>query len=204
MKIKWIVLAVFAAVLVIPVGLMAQDNTQQGGLQHQKAKSMFWTASFGFDFGGDKMVTLEYDDGDESDIRAGELAYINIGMIVPNGKSDFETQVTIGWKFDSSNADNGDVSFYRFPIEVLQFYKQEKFRIGGGITYHLAPSLDGSGVVSYIEADFENALGFVLEGDILFEPLYAGLKITNIEYEVKGYDEKVNGNSFGIVLGVRF
>lgn len=188
----------------IPLSAMAQNKNQQDNLQNQNMKSICLTASLGLDFGGEKMVTMQYENGNKNDIRAGELAYLNTGVIIPNGTSDFETQFTIGWKFDSSNADNGDVSFYRYPIEIMQFYKPGRLRLGGGITYHLNPSLNGSGVASYIGADFDNALGFVLQGDISFGQYYTGLKYTAIEYEVEGYEGKVNGDSGGIVLGLRF
>jgi hypothetical protein len=167
-------------------------------------KSICWTASLGFDAGGDKMATVQYENGDDNDIKAGEIANLNIGVIIQNGTSDFETQFTIGWKFDSSSAENGDLSFNRYPIELLQFYKPGRFRFGGGITYQMNPSLDGSGFASDIKVDFDNALGFVLQGDFLFDLYYAGLRYTNIEYEVENYESKVGGDSVGLVLGFRF
>ena len=86
----------------------------------------------------------------------------------------------------------------------MEFYKLKMFRFGGGITYHIRPSLDGDGVVDEIGADFDNALGFVLQSDILFGYYYAGLRYTAIEYEVEGHNADVGGNSVGVLLGFRF
>ena len=204
LKLKWIFVVVFAVVQMVPFCVMAQDNSKQQNLPNQDMKSLYWTFSFGLDFGGDTMVTVIYTDGHDNDIKAGELAYFNAGVIIPNGTSDFETQFTIGWKFDKSSADNGDVSFDRFPIEMLEFYKLGRFRFGGGLTYHLNPSLDGDGVASAIEADFDDALGFVLQVDFLFRQGSVGLKYTDIEYQVEGSEVDVDGNSIGIVFGLRF
>ena len=204
MKLKWMFIVVFAVVQMIPICVLAQDNSKQQNLLDQNMKSFYWTISLGLDFGGDTLVTMIYTDGHDSDIKAGELFHFNAGVIIPNGTTDFETQFTIGWKFDKSSAENGDVSFDRFPVEILEFYKLRRFRFGGGITYHINPSLDGDGFASGIEAEFDDALGFVLQVDYMFRQFSVGLRYTDIEYEVKDSGVDVDGNSIGIVLGLRF
>lgn len=118
----------------------------------------------------------------------------------------FETQITVGWKFKKIDATNGDVSWDRYPIEFLQYYRHGKFRIGCGGTIHLNPTFDASIDLPGFQngkLTFDNALGFIGEADYHFtEKLVCGIKATIIKYTYEG--ESCDGNSFGVVLGIRF
>ena len=189
-RVRGVLLAIFVVLLFYSVSGYAKEWLFQAGLEH----------------GGDEIVKTYYDNGDNQTIRGGGLLYLAVGGIFPTApvsSPSLETQVSVGWKFDSSTAENGDVDWDRFPIELLQFHKTENWRFGGGLTYHLNPKLEGSGDASHIQADFDNALGYVVEVDYLTnEELMIGVRATFIDYEVNSVS--VDGNSIGLLVGVRY
>jgi len=157
----------------------------------------------GLHVGGDELIEAEFDNGDDEDIKAGELISLSVGVGTDLDENT-EARLMVGVKFDSINADNGDIDFFRYPVTALVMYKtSEKISIGGGVTYHLNPGLSGDGVASVVDVDFDDALGFVLGAEYqLSNGGYAGIQFTSIDYEVSGID--VSGNSIGLILGFRF
>lgn len=161
-----------------------------------------WIANIGVDFGGDRLTTAVFTNGDTEDINAGELFSASIGMVFEN-TDNLETQFTFGIKADFITASNGDIDWTRFPLELLQFYKTDRWRLGAGLTYHLSPDLSGSGVASGVDASFDDALGVVVEMDRFFgDNAYFGVRYTSIDYEVGAYT--FDGSSVGMLLGTRF
>ncbi|MBI3560363.1 MAG: hypothetical protein HY080_01405 [Gammaproteobacteria bacterium] len=161
----------------------------------------------GLHTGGDELASAVYTDGSTSSIKAGALLSFAVGPsfdLSPN----LEGRVTLGVKVDEINASNGNVTFIRYPIDVLLMSKLGEWRIGGGITYHLSPKLDGGGVASNISADFENALGLLASIERDFGVFYFGGRITLIDYKtipsMTVSNATINGNSVGIVAGIRF
>ncbi|MDH5472682.1 MAG: hypothetical protein OEY87_10955 [Gammaproteobacteria bacterium] len=165
-------------------------------------------AEAGIHFGGDNLVTVAFIGGGSESINAGELLSGSVGMISDISES-LKLRASIGIKFDAISAVNGDISFTRFPLEGMLFTNNaEGFNFGAGITYHLAPELDASGPVLSGNVPFDDALGFVAEVDyLLSEKAYLGFKLTSIDYEIENAfpgTPAVDGNSFGIVIGVSF
>ena len=159
----------------------------------------------GIYFGGDRLVDVEFNDGYDESIDAGGVFDISGGFALEVDPTT-DIQLSVGYRGDSVTAFNGSVDWRRYPIELKAFYVGHNFRLGAGVTYHMNPRLDSSGF-SNEEIDFKNAYGFVGEVDHLWPfGLYLGLKFTAIDYEVDepGSNEKVNGNSVGIVLGYMF
>jgi hypothetical protein len=162
-----------------------------------------------FEFGGETLVDVVYSDGSKSNIEAGR------GLIVGGGANfefgdeahlPLQIQSTIGTKWTSTKqAKNGTVDWIRFPLEVFAFYKIESanLRLGGGPTYQFNNSLKGSQDAAVVSADFENSLGWALEGDYFFgadKKLSAGLRLTRISYQVKGTSLSAAGDSVGVNL----
>lgn len=160
----------------------------------------------GLHLGGDKLATATFVGGDTESIRAGELLSIS-GGVVTDVNEQVEARISVGYKIDFISAENGDLDFTRIPLELLFFKKNEKWSVGGGITYHLGPELSGSGFAAG-NVEFDDALGFVLEADhMLRTGAYIGIKLTLIEYEVNDpffVSETFDANSVGIVLGLKF
>ncbi len=157
----------------------------------------------GFDFGGDKLAGATFTNGSTDTIKAGELIYLGAGLSVITDSKDIEVEATLSYKNDSINASNGKIDWTRFPLDALVFYRMPKFRMGGGLTYHLSPKLSGSGVASNINGNFDDSLGFLLEGDYLVtQKVNVGLRYTNIKYKIGG--ASIDGSSIGITAGYRF
>ncbi len=167
----------------------------------QAASAASLAFQLGFDAGGDTLATAFYTDGDDADIKAGQLFHLAAGVVQPVSEQ-MEFQGTLGWKFDSAAADNGDISFDRFPLEGLLFFRNDRFRLGGGAALHLNPTLEGSGAASGLGTiEFDDALGFVAQIDMFIAPqVNIGLRATFIEYETTVGSVTVDGNSVGLVF----
>ncbi len=174
------------------------------GAVNAEARDIKWVAQMGADFGGDKIVDVSYSDGSDQTINAGGMLQFGAGILIDTlaGSSVHQTQLTINWKFDTTNASNGEVIWDRYPLELMQFYNTELFRIGAGASYHLNPSVTTSGFASGNDLDFDNALGLVVELDYkLSEKGFIGVRFTNIEYQVSNSSATIDGDSVGVVLG---
>ncbi len=171
-----------------------------------EAREIEWIIQGELSFGGDEIAEVRFTDGSSETLYGGGTFLIGGGILVDtlSGSSIYQTQLTINYKFDSSNASNGDLSWDRYPLELIQFYNLDQWRFGGGLTYHLSPSISGSGFASDIDASFDDALGFVAEIDYLFNNQgFIGGRITNIEYQDE-YSNTIDGNSIGLVFGAHF
>lgn len=167
-----------------------------------EAKNIKGVINLGADFGGDELVDVVFFGGDTEDINAGELLSISAGVIFDSEVS--ETHLTVGYKFDSVNAVNGDIDWKRYPLDLLYLYKLKKFRVGGGLTYHLSPELKGDGFAAGLQADYDDALGFLIQTNYNFTDNFSlGLRYTIIEYEGDGLIDK-DGNSVGLMFGFSF
>lgn len=163
-----------------------------------KTKVVFYA---GIDSGGDKLVTTFFSDGSTGGIEAGEGLYFAVGGLVPvNDDGSFQAQFTLGIKTESSEADNGGLEFSRWPLEAIGFYNFKYARIGAGLTYHINPSLEGEGVASNVQVDFDDALGAIVEVGFLFNSFGIAYRHTEIEYTLSGASNKIDGSSDGIHL----
>ena len=159
----------------------------------------------GYDFGGEAIAEVTYTNGDTATVRANEGFYVGAGASFITEARTMEIELSANAKFGGVSGSNGDVDWRRFPLEALWFYRLEKVRLGGGVTYHLNPKLDGSGVVGGLDEKFDNALGLVLQADWRFnEHATVGLRYTSIEYESKDLPFKAKGNGVGVSGSYRF
>lgn len=161
---------------------------------------------FGADVGGDQLFHATYDNGDTVNIDAGDMFQLGVGVTfptMPESNPALETQLSVGYKFDAANAKNGDITWQRFPLEALEFYTTPAWRFGGGLTYHLNPSLQGSGVAASANLNFDNALGAILEVDYVMGRAYIGGRITRIDYTLSNTSVSISGNSVGVTFGLR-
>ncbi|MFT3929493.1 MAG: outer membrane beta-barrel protein [Spongiibacteraceae bacterium] len=160
----------------------------------------------GFTAGGDKVATIEFEDGDTADVRAGGEFLLGAGVdyrFSPN----WELQLTLNYQVDREKADNGDASFHRMPIDLLGFYSQGPHRFGGGLTYHMNSEFetDFDDFDENSSVDFDDALGLVLEYDyFVSEALSLGVRYTDIEYKVTGSSQKIDGSYVGLMMNIYF
>jgi hypothetical protein len=161
----------------------------------------------GADFGGDELVTVVFTNGETRTIHANDGLFLGGGVSILNDERDVEAEISLSFKFDTINASNGEVTWSRWPLDALLFYRLPSMRFGGGLTYHINPELKGSGVVGNIFDKFDNALGFVLQADYsISERHHIGLRYTGIEYKLNapGLQSTVKSNGFGLVFTASF
>lgn len=109
--------------------------------------------------------------------------------------------------FDSADAENADATFKRFPLDMLVLSRADNISFGGGITYHLNPSLNIDGPGFDDSYDFDDALGIKVEANYIFPSntstnYSVGLEYTNIDYEYRNVS--FDGSGFSLMLKSSF
>lgn len=160
----------------------------------------------GYEFGGDTMVEVLFTDDSTRSIRANEGLFFGGGASIVSDAKTMEIELTLAYKFQLISASNGDVTWSRWPVEALAFYRLPQVRLGGGLTYHLNPKVSSSGDIGGLNLKFENALGVVLQGDYrLNDRANLGLRFTSLQYTVKsGGAGTAKSNGIGVSLSASF
>lgn len=163
-------------------------------------KSLFSAA---ISFGGDDLG---------EDIRGGGDMSLSYGRLFPLDNNT-HLQLGVGLKYDYTGASNGDIWFYRIPLELMLFKESGPFRAGGGLVYHFAPTYEAevNGISSKI--DFDDAVGIALQVDLFFKTNFS----VGIRYEYISYTPEyfiytpsqellysVDGSSLGIYGSLYF
>jgi len=140
----------------------------------------------GFDFGGDTVVSVAVtgSNGGTKSIKANEGIFVGGGASILMDSKDIEVEVSVSYRFSTISAQNGDVDWTVVPLDALVFYRLPYIRLGGGLTYHLDPTLKGSGAASGLNAKYDDALGLVLQADYVLRNRYNfGLRYTSVDYK---------------------
>lgn len=141
--------------------------------------------------GGDKLSSVEFQNGGSRDITAGGLVQIWGGVEYREQGSPFAFQGTFGYHFDNTSADNGSQRFERFPFELIALYSFDpKFRLGVGARYAASAKFKSSGAGDVGDFNFKSQLAPMLMGEWLITPS-VGLQL---RYVHETY--KINGVSF--------
>ena len=155
----------------------------------------------GYENGGDTIATAEFDDGESEQIRAGGAGFIEFGLNRQFYKSkqfSLETELMLGYKTASINAANGDITFRRYTLNLVQLIRIAPLRFGLGVTYHINPRLKFNSDINNAEIEVDNALGFFAVMDISWRKVNSvGLRATQLNYTGRG-DSQSNANSVGI------
>lgn len=169
------------------------------------AMDVNWHYKAGYDAGGDTLVTVRFTDGSQENIKANEGVFFGGGVSIINQDKNIETEIALTYKVDDITASNGSVEWSRWPLDLLVFYRWDKVRAGGGLTYHMNPSLDGSGVASGLNAQFKDSLGYLLQADWrITEKMNLGLRYTVLDYKTTSGSSNVSSNGVGIVFSGNF
>jgi hypothetical protein len=153
--------------------------------------------SVGLDFGGDKLATFTYGDSQEKSFRAASLTSVTAGMWHSNplGHNDLSTRAALGFKAAGLSASNASLDFYRWFIELSEFYAfpESRFQLGAGLGYHFYNRLRGSGEASSYSASIKPSWAFFAQGEyfitrkesLLLGVRHAlmGLRITTQSYQ---------------------
>ncbi|MBL7543295.1 MAG: hypothetical protein JNL11_05735 [Bdellovibrionaceae bacterium] len=170
--------------------------------------------SFSYGRGGDRLADIT--GGQNYQARAGSGLAILGGWwlpISPTRPHSFEGQLGFGYLFqEDAGPDRNSVSWSRIPIEASYHYHnhQEKFRLGWGVTYHVANRLEGKGLNSSITTNIGNALGWMASAEKIWltedDGEFAfGIRYTTIRYRLIVFDQSVDANTWSFTFsGFRF
>lgn len=158
--------------------------------------------------GGDEIARLS----DGESVKAGELLYFGAGYDFTLNRDDtLRLRTMLGYKFVHLNASNGDVKFNRAPLDVALIKRTGSFSFGGGLSYHLSPTYDGTVNGANTRINFDDSLGYALQGSYNFgQKTELGIRLLSIDYKANqsfvmpdgSVTKKLNGNSAGIYLMV--
>ncbi len=153
----------------------------------------------GIEFGGDELLKVFFDNGNDQTMYAGQGGYLAVGGEF-NFKSipAFMIRGTVGYKYVTTAANNANIRLTRIPINLVGYYKiNEDFRIGAGPTTHQLIRFKGDGFVP--DADFTSGLG----GRFEFGWRWAALTYTALNYKNE-YDYSFSASSIGLSLSFTF
>jgi len=154
----------------------------------------------GIHLGGDELLTSQYEDGRQGTIKAGEMLSFAFGPLF-NMSQSWKFQTTFGVKTDAEYATDIEVSWVRYPINATLFYATAKTRLGIGVTYHIDPTVKGSGAASNIRQEYDDAIGYIVEFNYRRHAGFLwGLRYTFIDYERKDSNQVAEGNSIGLLI----
>jgi hypothetical protein len=168
--------------------------------------------SIGGDFGGDEILKVKYTDGSDASIVAGTGLLLTGGAVWQAAAKQghaLDLQASASWKYSTiPDASNQSISWTRWPLELLAFYGYlpAHVRLGGGLTYQLAPTLSTAGSLLNGDVKFQNALGELAQLDYTFaDHFMVAARYTWISYRLdSGPGTTLNGNSAGFSIGYLF
>ena len=193
------ILALAVATAAFPV--LATPAHAQGGLRG--------LARLGLEYGGEKVVEFEYEDGSTPDVTAGGGLLLSVGGALGvwnRGAHSVDAQLSAGLKYRTiPPASNQEVTWLRFPVEGLLFYRMPNgFRVGAGATVHLRNRIEADGDALSGNVEFKNTPGFLVQAEYLRNNLGFDLRYTALEYELNGDAGTVGASSIGVGVSVFF
>jgi hypothetical protein len=132
----------------------------------------------GLSAGGDKLVTVFYTNGDSQTIYAGDGLFGDFGVQHNLVDTDWSFKATAGFDTWAASGHHADVTFTRYPVDLLALYSIGENHIGFGLTEHLAPRLDLDGLGP--NATFDPATGVMVQ----YQYWLFGARLTSIHYKV--------------------
>jgi hypothetical protein len=153
---------------------------------------------FGAEWGGNELITVQFTNGNEQTMNAGQGIYLTAGTELAFTKIEpFLIRMSFGIKWAPTAADDANIAFTRLPLSISPFWKiKEDFRVGVGATAHLSPKFNGDGFVDDIK--FPSSIGLRFE---------IGYKFISLTYTLMNYElssDKINGNSIGVIFSTNF
>ncbi len=145
---------------------------------------------FGLTFGGDKLGSATYNNGDTVDISSGGLIAFNAGLEL-QFTPEVSGQLVLGYHVDRANAQNGSMRFERTPVELLGHYRiNDSWRLGGGLRYinEAKVRASGAGLSFASNQNFKPSTGFVIEGEYLPTQSRIGFKVRVVSETFKSKD----------------
>jgi hypothetical protein len=191
--------------LALSLGFASLGAAQAQTYVPVEAKPMHFVFGMGYTFGGDKLATAYYENGADQNIKAGK-GLVFLGGVEYRVSPEFSVQGTIGFHVDQAAADNGDMRFDRYPLELLGYYHvNQSVRVGGGLRYVISPALRTSGAGDIGDYQFKNSTSPVAEIEYLYSPqLGFKLRYANDRYKEKDSGGEAKGDHVGLIANFYF
>ncbi len=147
----------------------------------------------GFEFGGDRIVELQFQDGSTQKLTAGQGGTIAFGgqyrlASVPR----LAIGATLGYKFVTNASENASIGITRIPVEVVgRWTLNEDWWAGAGLTLHNAVKVEGDGF--FPDTDLDAGVAPTLE----LGWRWIALTYTAMEYTAPN-DETFSANAIGV------
>lgn len=185
--------------LVIALAVASLNSAMAQAPVAPAANPMRFTVGMGITGGGDKLAVTHFTDGTSQRIHAGGLVAFVGGVDYRIGQR-FSVQGNVGFHVDNSTAENGDVHFRRFPVELLgYFHISPQWRIGGGVRFVSGAKLSASGAAGDDDLNFDNTTGTVLETEYMFSnAMGVKLRAVTEKYKVTDFPLEIKGNHIGV------
>lgn len=200
-----------ARLVLLLLAALASGPTTASAQQPKRPFS--WELGIGMDRGGDKLLTLTFDDGSRESLYAnqGFSFYAGVGVArFEAGEVAFDTSVTLGVKGWNVGSQGDTLNYLVFPLEVVERLWFGQARLGAGLSYLVSPRLSGKGALRPLSTDLDNSLGFTLEGAWIGErkPGRAGgslgLRYAFQRLRFSGASGSVDASTIGLKLGFDF
>lgn len=148
-----------------------------------------------FDYGGDDVAEVFFEDGDSQNVKAGQGMTIAVGAYFrPIGNSPFEIDASVGYKLSTTAASNADIGVERTLLQLGGAYRfPNGFYVGASWVQHMSPTVDGDGF--FEDIDFDDSTGFNFE----IGWKWVALHYTDMTYSSDLYEDVDASN-----IGVRF
>lgn len=128
--------------------VFAQVDPKTGAVSESSSGvSVRYFGRFGIELGGEKLFTIQFTDGGDQTIYAGQGATGSVGLLIkPSANLPVSARIGAGFKFVLTAADNANISFTRLPVDAsLLIHVTPDVYLGAGYVLHLAPRLNGDG-----------------------------------------------------------
>lgn len=194
-----------AFALALASSLGAAQAQTWAPVQDLATKPLRFVVGAGVTYGGEKIVTAEYTDGDTIDIDGGGTVAFLAGLDY-RVNPQFSVQGTVGYHVDNAAGSNGDIRFERVPVELLGYYHvNDKVRVGGGLRYVTGAALRTSGVADIGDYDFKDTTSPVAEIEYLYSPqLGFKLRYVNDKFKMEDFNETIKGDHIGVLVNFYF
>ena len=151
------------------------------------------------EFGGDDLVTVDFEEGDSQDIKAGQGVAVGVGgWFRPVENNPFELHATVGFKYTTTAAENADINVSRMVLRLDALYRFENDWFATfGVVHHSSPELDGDGFFEDIR--FDDSTGF----NVGVGWKWISLNYTDLTYSSPFYED-VDAGSIGVAFAYRF
>ncbi|HUP92415.1 MAG TPA: peptidoglycan-binding domain-containing protein [Solimonas sp.] len=152
-----------------------------------------------FEFGGDKVATVSFDDFSTQDVRAGQGVTLSIGGLYRSARNEgFTLRGTGGYKFVVTKADNADIKLDRVVAELVAGWLfPHGLWVGAGPVYHGNIKFDSGGFGA--DLDFEDAVGGTAE----IGWRWIALSYTGIDYKDE-FGGKYDAGNAGLMFSYAF